>query len=65
MAENRLIFIDYLKLLGLMCIILAHVCTNPIIMQLRSFDVPLMVMISGFLAIGSYKRSVEKKTFTF
>lgn len=65
MAENRLIFIDYLKLLGLMCIILAHVCTNPIIMQLRSFDVPLMVMISGFLAIGSYKRSVEKKHSLF
>lgn len=59
MEHNRIIFIDYLKLIGLLCIILAHVCTNPIIFQIRNFDVPLMVIISGFLAIDSYKRSME------
>ena len=60
MKIKKLIYIDYLKLIGLLFIILAHVCNNPYIMQLRNFDVPLMVIISGFLACGSYKRSMEK-----
>ena len=59
MMESGIIFIDYLKVIGLFCIILAHVCTNPLIFQIRNFDVPLMVIISGFLAIDSYKRSVK------
>lgn len=38
---------DILRLVGLLCIILAH--TNPpsILFQMRNFDVPLMVIISG------------------
>lgn len=59
MGHERIVFIDYLKVLGLLCIILAHVCKNPSIFQLRNFDVPLMVIISGFLAVDSYKRSVQ------
>ena len=59
MEHERIVFIDYLKILGLLCIILAHVCKNPLILQLRNFDVPLMVIISGFLAIDSYKRSIQ------
>ncbi len=57
---SRIIYIDYLKLIGLLSIILAHVCNNPYIMQIRNFDVPLMVIVSGFLACGSYKRSMKK-----
>ena len=60
LADNKIIFINYLKVIGLLLIILAHVCNNLFIMQLRSFDVPLMIIISGFLACGSYKRSIEK-----
>lgn len=62
---DRVIFIDYLKVIGLFCIILAHVCTNPYILQVRNFDVPLMVIISGFLAIDSYKRSMENNSSLF
>ncbi len=53
--EKRKDMIDILKFIGLLLIILAHVCTNKVIMQLRVFDVPLMVLISGYLANYSYK----------
>lgn len=65
MLKDRIIFIDYLKVIGLFCIILAHVCTNQYILQIRNFDVPLMEVISGFLAIDSYKRSIENNQSIF
>ena len=58
--ERGIVFIDYLKALGLLLIILAHTCDNQIILNLRVFDVPLMVVVSGFLAYDSYKRSIAK-----
>ena len=60
MENNRTIFIDYLKVIGLFCIILAHICTDQNILQIRNFDVPLMILISGYLAVGSFKRSLKK-----
>ena len=54
MNRKRYIYIDYLKVLGLLLVILAHVnCPSPL-MQVRSFDVPLLVFVSGFLASKSY-----------
>ena len=41
--------IDFLRTLGLFAIILAHVSPPALISQLRSFDVPLMVVISGYV----------------
>lgn len=41
--------IDIIRGLGLICIILAHVNPPFFIFQVRNFDVPLMVFISGFL----------------
>lgn len=58
--KKEIVFVDYLKALGLLLIVLAHTCDNQIIMNLRIFDVPLMVILSGFLAYDSYKRSVAK-----
>lgn len=49
--------IDILKAIGAILIILAHVSNSPLILQLRNFDVPLMVMISGYLAVDSLKKS--------
>lgn len=46
-------YIDFLKMLGLLCIMLAHVNPPQIIMQLRNFDVPFMVILSGMLAANS------------
>ena len=49
MNRKRYIYIDYLKVLGLLLVILAHVnCPSPL-MQVRSFDVPLLVFVSGIL----------------
>ncbi len=61
MKTNRIIFIDYLKVIGLLCIILAHISTDANILQIRNFDVPLMVIISGYLAVESFKRALKKE----
>ncbi|WP_405267994.1 acyltransferase [Methanobrevibacter sp.] len=60
METNRIAFIDYLKVIGLFCIIFAHLCPDQTLLQIRNFDVPLMILISGYLAVGSFKRSLEK-----
>ena len=49
-------YIDIAKFIGMMCIILAHVSPPPIVGQIRNFDVPLMVIISGILAVEAYER---------
>lgn len=41
--------LDIIRSLGLLCIILAHVNPPFTIFQIRNFDVPLMVFISGYL----------------
>ena len=38
---------DFLRFVGIACIILAHVGANGVIFQIRNFDVPLMVLVSG------------------
>ena len=56
MENKRDITIDILKTIGILMIILAH--TNPpdIIVQFRSFDVPLLIIISGLLGAQSYSK---------
>lgn len=53
--------LDYLKAIGLFCILLAHTEPGDFIDQLRNFDVPLMVMISGVL----FGYSVRNKRYNF
>lgn len=52
--HKRYIYIDYLKVFGLLLVILAHVSCPNLLMQVRSFDVPLLVFVSGFLASKTY-----------
>ncbi|MEA5509778.1 hypothetical protein VB715_08375 [Crocosphaera sp. UHCC 0190] len=49
--RTRSLEFDILKTLGIFCIILAHTLpkTEVFIYQLRNFDVPLMVIVSGAL----------------
>lgn len=54
MRNNK---IDLLRFIGLMMIILAHLKPEMIVFQLRNFDVPLMVLISGI----SFKLSYNNK----
>lgn len=46
---KRELSIDLLRTIGLLCIVLAHVSPPKIVQQIRSFDVPFMVLISGIL----------------
>lgn len=50
---NRDIRFDILKTIGILLIILAHVIPQNILFHIRSFDVPLMVIISGALFYSS------------
>ena len=53
---GRIASIDFLKTVGLLCIILAHVGAPDWLMMIRSFDVPLMVILSALLAGRSYAK---------
>ncbi len=61
MSFRRIEYIDFLKTLGLLLLILAHVDGPAFLLQLRCFDVPLMVILSGMLARNSYRRYLAKK----
>ncbi len=54
---NRDLRLDILKSLGIFLVILAHVIPhNTILFQLRNFDVPMMVIVSGILFSNSSKK---------
>ena len=49
MRDNN---IDLLRFIGLSLVILAHVSPPPILLNIRCFDVPLMVLVSGMTCYG-------------
>jgi len=49
--------IDILRAIALLCIICAHVSPPSLLTQFRSFDVPMMVFLSGVVFIPSWKRN--------
>ena len=49
--------IDILRAIALFCIICAHVSPPSLLIQFRSFDVPMMVFLSGVVFIPSWKRN--------
>lgn len=51
--------IDFLRFVGLIMIIFAHVNPPALLFQLRNFDVPLMVLISGI----SFRLSVKNEPY--
>lgn len=61
-ANDRLFYIDFLKCIGLAGIIAAHVGSPDWLFMLRSFDVPLMVILSSVLAERSYSKFSGSKT---
>lgn len=58
--NDRRYELDFLKALGLLCILLAHVNPPQFVFQLRNFDVPMMVILSGILTRTSHKHSASK-----
>lgn len=58
--KQHLDHIDFLKVIGLLCIFIAHAGAPHWLFMLRSFDVPLMVILSALLCQKSYERSLLK-----
>lgn len=63
MKKERLYYLDFLKVIGLMCLFLAHANAPQYLQQIRNFDVPLMIFISMILARQSYQRCNDVKTY--
>lgn len=63
MKKKRIIYIDYLKVIGIFLVILAHVDCPNYIMQIRNFDVPLLVVLSGYLASKTFQNGNNKKYY--
>lgn len=57
MKRERLLFVDWLKTIALFGMIVAHIGAPNWILQIRNFDVILMVICSGLLAGYSRKNS--------
>lgn len=58
---TRNLKLDALKVIAIICIIIAHSAPPQLLFQLRNFDVPLMAIISGALfSLTSYKYSYIK-----
>lgn len=55
--------IDVLRFIGLAMIIFAHVNPPDFLMNLRNFDVPLMVLVSGMSFGLSYKSSIPYNSY--
>ena len=55
--------IDLMRFMGIMLIILAHVDPPNKLFQLRTFDVPMMVFVSGMSYYCSGKTSVKMKPY--
>ncbi|EKH6432558.1 hypothetical protein O8Q81_000289 [Klebsiella oxytoca] len=56
---NRNVVVDLMRFLGIALIILAHVEPPNIIFQARTFDVPMMVFVSGMAYYCSGKSQVN------
>ena len=59
MKIKRFVSIDILKVIGVLCIILAHVNPPQIISIIRTFDVVLMMLVSAYLGI----KTINKENF--
>ena len=64
-STGRISYIDFLKVIGLTGIIIAHVNPHSWAMLLRSFDVPLMVILSSILANRSFAKYSETRSSAF
>lgn len=57
--------VDFLRFVGLAMIILAHVNPPGYLFQLRNFDVPLMVLVSGMSFGMSHQLSEQYRTYVW
>ena len=57
--------IDMLRGIAIICIIIAHIMPPPIVFQLRNFDVPMMVFLSGISYSLSSGQKVNYKLYVW
>ena len=55
--------LDIMKFIGMCCLFLAHVQGPVVLEEIRGFDVPMLVIISGVLAESSIKRISSTKKY--
>lgn len=60
-SSARIEYIDFLKCIGLISIIIAHVNSPRWLMGVRSFDVPFMVILSSILCARSYRKYLNNR----
>lgn len=65
MITERKKYIDVMKFMGICCLFLAHVQGPFFLEEIRGFDVPMMVLISGSLAVSSIERATSTKDYIF
>jgi len=61
MSVKRFYYLDFLKTVGLLLIILAHASPPAWLFAIRTFDVPMMVILSGMLGKIAYERHISNK----
>lgn len=57
--------VDYLRTIGVFAIVLAHIASPYVLHQIRNFDVPLMVMLSGISYGLSARQPKRYATFAW
>ncbi len=59
-SKKRIEYLDFLKVIGLIGIMIAHVDSPKWALMARAFDVPLMVLIASMLGRKSYEKGVAR-----
>ena len=54
--QDRKYYVDVMKFIGICCLFFAHVKGPEVLENIRGFDVPMMVILSGFLAVSSFEK---------
>lgn len=65
MNKNRLVYIDFLRFVGITAIILAHVNAPDFLVQFRCFDVPLMLFVSGLSYANKNMNDINCRIWMF
>ena len=64
-AQSRDFTIDMLRFVGVSLILLAHIVPPDGLFQLRSFDVPLMIFVSGLSYSGNASDGCSFRSTSF
>ena len=56
-------YLDFMKFIGLCCLFFAHVQGPYLLEEIRGFDVPMLVIISGILSISSIEKANSTKKY--